>query len=219
VGYRGSNLRAFLEFPGALTISILPGLPGSAEAAVRGSEAGKELLLHLPMEALNKQDPGPGAILVRMKDERIRALVRQHMAELPGIVGVNNHMGSLATQNERVMKIVLEEIKKKNLFFLDSGTVAGSVGKKTAEIVGVPFLERTVFLDNERSKTAIREAISRGKAIAEKRGHAVMIGHVWCAELAEVLIEVYPELLDEGFSFYNLSEILKGEASDDDSWD
>jgi hypothetical protein len=218
-GYHNENVESFLSFPGPLAVSVLPGLPGSFEAARRVAASGKDLLLHLPMEPENGRDPGPGAITTKMTDGEVLGLLRRHLDSFPGIRGVNNHMGSLATRDERIMRLVLGELKKRSLFFLDSGTTSASVGRKIAGELHVLILERAVFLDNEKDTLAIRESIQKGKSIAEKRGYAIMIGHVWCAELADVLLEVYPEILSEGYQFLPLSELLKGVRSDDDSWD
>jgi polysaccharide deacetylase 2 family uncharacterized protein YibQ len=210
-GYQNALLNIFLSFPGPLTVAILPGLPGSAEAAQLVRNAGKQLMLHLPMEPQNGQDPGPDAIFGHYDDAAIIRLTGRHIDSLPGIVGVNNHMGSRATEDERVMRLVLGAIKQKGLFFIDSRTTADSTARRIAEELKLPFGERTVFLDNEKDKTAIRKAFQAGKAAAEKQGYAIMIGHVWCAELAEVLLEIYPEILNEGYQFYPVTEILKGE--------
>lgn len=214
-GYDNRALDDFLRFPGPLAVSVLPGIPGSGEAAEKIRAAGKELLLHLPMEALGGEDPGPGAVLGGMDDETARKLVVSHIASLPGVVGANNHMGSRGTADPRLMSVVLGALKEKSMFFLDSRTTPSSVGRRVAESLGLPFLERGVFLDNETDKAFIREALTRGKTLADTRGHAVMIGHVWCSELAEVLLEVYPELLDEGYRFYPLTELLQGDSPDD----
>ncbi len=215
-GYDNGALEAFLRFPGPLAVSVLPGLPGSAEAARKVRAAGKELLLHLPMEAEGGENPGPGAVYTRMTDETVARLVSSHIASLPGAVGANNHMGSRATADERIMRAVLGTLKKNTMFFLDSGTTALTTGRHVAKSLNVPFLERSVFLDNEKSKASILEAVGKGKVLAEKRGYAVMIGHVWCSELAEVLMEVYPDLLDEGYRFYPLAELLQGDPAGDD---
>jgi polysaccharide deacetylase 2 family uncharacterized protein YibQ len=210
-GYQNALLKVFLSFPGPLTVAILPGLPGSAEAARLVRNAGKQLMLHLPMEPKNGQDPGPDAIFGHFEDAAITGLTNRHIDSLPGIVGVNNHMGSRATEDERVMRLVLDAVKRKGLFFIDSRTSARSAARRIAEELKLPFGERAVFLDNEKDKTAIRKAFQAGKAIAEKQGRAIMIGHVWCAELAEVLLELYPVILDEGYQFYPVAELLKGE--------
>ncbi len=218
-GYDSVALERFLAFPGPLAVSVLPDLPGSADAAKRVLRAGKSLMLHLPMEPEGTQNPGPGAVFTAQKNDEIRKTVERHVTSLPGILGVNNHMGSKATRDERVMRAVIEVLKERSLFFLDSLTNGESVGKKVAAESNLPFLERSVFLDNEKDKTEIRGAFEKAKVVAEKRGYAVMIGHVWCSELADVLMEIYPEILDEGFRFYPVSDLLTGGNSDDDPRD
>ena len=218
-GYNSDSLDRFLSFPGPLAVSVLPELPHTREAVEKTRRAGKELLLHLPMEPEGKQNPGPMAILTSQKNEEIARILNLHLDALPGIRGVNNHMGSKATADERVMRVVLGELKKRSLFFLDSLTGAGSVGKKVAAELKLPYLERSVFLDNEKDKTEIQGALEKAKAVSEKRGYAVMIGHVWCSELADVLLERYPQILDEGYLFYPVSDLLSGGNADDDTRD
>jgi polysaccharide deacetylase 2 family uncharacterized protein YibQ len=209
-GYRNDLLKAFLRFPGELTISVLPGLAGSAEAARMIRRAGKQMMLHLPMEPQRGENPGPDAILTAMDDETISRLTRKHIASLPGILGVNNHMGSLATENQRVMRLVLGIIKEQGLFFIDSRTTAHSAGPPLARELQLPCRERSVFLDNDQSEEAIRKYFEAGKQIAVQQGWAIMIGHVWCDRLAGLLPRLYAEALDEGYGFYSVSELFTG---------
>ena len=106
------------------------------------------------------------------------------------------------------MKIVFGELKSRNMFFLDSRTSADTVGRKVAADMQLPFLERSVFLDNTQEREAILFAFREGMKIAEKEGSVVMIGHVWTHELADVLMEVYPQALDEGFEFLSVTDLL-----------
>jgi polysaccharide deacetylase 2 family uncharacterized protein YibQ len=214
-GYHNELLEKFLTFPGSLTIAVLPGLAGSAEAARLTLSAGKELMLHLPMEAQGGEDPGPGAILTSLDTRAIGQRVRGHIDSLPGIVAVNNHMGSRATEDERVMRHVLAAVKEKGLFFIDSLTTArSSVGRMALE-AGLPWGVRDVFLDNKNTRSAIRRALEEGMAIAEKNGTAILIGHVQRETLAEVLHESYAAIIKKGFVFSPVSEILREQEGEE----
>ena len=207
-GYSLRELQPFLALPQPLTISVLPHLPRSVEAAERTREAGKEVMLHLPMEAGNGADPGPGAVYVALDDHDIRQRVLAAFASVPGAVGANNHMGSRATADRRVMDVVVSVLGENGGWFLDSRTSADSVVRAAAEAAGIPFLERHVFLDNRRDRDYIRAAMAEGMEIASERGYAVMIGHVMVAELAEVLMEMYPAILDRGFEFGFITDLV-----------
>jgi hypothetical protein len=210
VGNNVFQLKPFLKFPGPLTISILPQREYSAEAARLSHEAGKEVILHLPMEADNShENPGAGAILTSMSDRAIVDTVDRDLASVPYAIGANNHMGSRATADTRVMRAVLGELKNRNLFFLDSRTTAKSVAKGIAKELHVPFAQREVFLDNQQSRQSIENSLHDAEQIAEKHGYAVMIGHVWTNTLAEFFTQLYPELLDKGFEFGKLSELIR----------
>jgi len=124
--------------------------------------------------------------------------------------GVNNHMGSLGTQDQRLLEPIMRVLKERQLFFLDSRTSAKSKAITVARTIGVSSVERDVFLDNDQDREAILRALQDGAKIAEKRGYAVMIGHAWSAELAQVLIDTYPHLVEQGYDFDSLVNYFLG---------
>ncbi len=216
VGNSLSDLEAFLELDIPLTFAVLPQREFSREAAARAAAEGHEVILHLPMQPVSDMDPGPGAIRVGMRAADIQETIRTNLESVPGIRGVNNHMGSRVTADPVTMNVVLQTLKEEGLFFLDSRTSAHTVGRLTAEQHNLPYLERAVFLDNESNRDYIRNAVREGMEIAERKGHAVMIGHVMVNELVEVLNEMYPFIQDEGFDLRYLSELVLTPEIDDD---
>ncbi|MGC8494690.1 MAG: divergent polysaccharide deacetylase family protein, partial [Syntrophobacteraceae bacterium] len=141
-------------------------------------QKGKDVILHLPMEPLNSRiNPGPGALLVSMSSGQIRLSVTAALDTCPYFDGVNNHEGSRLTQDAKAMDIVLSELKERKLFFIDSMTIATSLGWKEARRLGVPTFRRNVFLDDSLSAAAIRKQIQRAVQIAKIRGAALAIGH------------------------------------------
>ncbi len=136
VGYNLSGLKAFLALPYPLAFSVLPDLPHSREAGRLIAAAGKELLVHLPMEPSSGSNPGPGAVLTAQSDEEIQGLSSQSLERLPQAVGLNNHMGSRATADRRVMGVVLGFLRGRGLFFLDSRTTADTVRPGAGRAIG-----------------------------------------------------------------------------------
>jgi hypothetical protein len=112
-----------------------------------------------------------------MDAREIRGTMRRHLDEIPGIVGVNNHMGSCFTERRDKMKVVLTELKERRLFFVDSRTTRETVGYRLARQLGVPAAQRSVFLDNNLSRKAIRFQMERLLRIAKQEGCAIGIGH------------------------------------------
>jgi len=218
-GHNEWQLRPFLDLPFPLTIAVLPGLPHTAGAVAAVEASGKELILHQPMEAIGGLDPGPGAIRADMDDATIRSVMRRNLRQVPGAVGMNNHMGSKATSDVRVMSTVLDEASAAGLYFLDSLTIGDSVVHSVASLMRQSTWERSVFLDNTPDKASILHYIAEGTKIAEKRGYAVMIGHVWSAELAQTLADLYPQLMEQGFSLSTISRIMMDTDDDDDIGD
>jgi hypothetical protein len=218
VGNNLAQLEPFLETDLPMTFAVLPQRRYSGLAVSRIAAAGEEAILHLPMEARNGNDPGAGAITTSLNSQQISARLTDNLTSVPGVIGVNNHMGSKATADRQTMEAVFRYLKSRNLFFLDSRTTAETVGKSMADKFQVSFAERHVFLDNEPNRDYIRQAVEQGMDIARKRGHAVLIGHVMVTEVAEVLEEMYPFIRDEGFDLHHLSDLVLG-PKDDDTWD
>ena len=163
---------------GPLTLSYLAyadGLDGQTAAA---RTAGHELLLHIPMEPGSKLvDPGPNVLLRGMKSAELKRRLKWSFDRFGSYVGVNNHMGSKFTADATAMAVVMEEIKSRGLMFLDSRTTAATVGGVLARRMGVPFLERNVFLDHENDVAAINARLAEVEKLALRKGKAIAIGH------------------------------------------
>ena len=208
-GHDIDQMRAFTPFRGTVTVAILPHLRDSARVARMVTALGHEIILHQPMEALGGNDPGPGAIMVADTEAEIRATLTANISSLPGIVGVNNHMGSRATEDERVVRVVLDTVGRYRLFFLDSKTTPRSVVPALASTGGAVVMRRDVFLDNVRDYEAISAQLDVALEIADERGWVVAIGHVTAQPLARVLIERHDELTAAGYRFLPLSDLAR----------
>ncbi len=207
-GHNMTQLKPFLSMPFPITVAILPKLPHSKEAANALKNAGVCSILHQPMQAVNLSvDPGPGAIKPEMYSYEIEALVKENLAEINSVVGMNNHEGSLITASQSDIGTVLDVCKERNLIFLDSRTNAESKVRQAAMERGMTILERDIFLDNIQDRAEIIAMVNKGLEIADKKGYAIMIGHVWCKNLATILTELYPNLKAQGYSFLTLEEL------------
>jgi len=215
VGYTIDELSPFLKLPFSLTFAVMPKLPHSADSTRAIRDAGKEFILHQPMEALGGNDPGPGAIYLSMDAQSIEKIVEENIESFPfPPAGLNNHMGSAVTRNRDAMTALLKLVKKRGMYYLDSLTAPGTVSGEICRETGTKYLERTVFLDNKSERESILSAIEEGKVIARKNHAAIMIGHVWSANLAATLMEVYPELVEEGYSLSTISEFMQIQAEE-----
>ncbi len=162
---------------GPLTLSWLSyadGLPART-AAARAN--GHELLLHLPMEPLGEEDPGPGALLVRHGAGEIRRRVAAALSRFTGFVGANNHMGSRFTAEEAGMRVVLSALGRRGLLFLDSRTGPGSRALRLGRAMGVATVARDVFLDSRPGRGEPRARLREAERIARRTGSAIAIGH------------------------------------------
>ena len=209
-GYNLRELEPFLDFPGPLTIAVLPGLPYSVEAARRIRAAGKEVFLHQPMEAIGGQNPGPGAIRSGMGRDEIRAIISRNLDELGPVAGINNHEGSRVTMDEQAMETILALCRERGILFLDSRTTAESAAPRAARLLGMSIGERDVFVDNVQERESMIGYINTGLQKAQQKGTAIMIGHVWSPKLAPLLTELFPDLKERGYTFSSVSKIIGG---------
>ncbi len=205
-GHNLNHLQPFLNLDIPLTIAVLPELAYSKESALRITKAGKTLILHQPMQAINlSTDPGPSAIMPEMSADQIRSLLTKNLDSLGIKVGLNNHEGSLITADTYAMKVVMEVCKERGMFFLDSRTNSKSVCKSVASEYGVKLYERNTFLDNTPSQADMIAMFKSGIEVAKKNGSVIMIGHVWSGKnLADVLQKMYDEYYPQGFIFGEL---------------
>jgi len=212
-GYSKQNLAVLEEIRYPLTFAVLPDTPYAKSVCAFACENGYEVILHLPMEpVVHSRSMEAGTVMTDMQEDDIRALVAQGLGSVPGAVGASNHMGSKATADERVAGVVIEELGKRGLFFLDSMTIAGSVCGKVADERAVPCARRDIFIDNVLEKEAIVSQLGKAAEIARKKGCAVAIGHDRPLTV-QVLKEVMPEMSERGIKFVKLSEIIRGRFS------
>jgi polysaccharide deacetylase 2 family uncharacterized protein YibQ len=170
------------------------------------------------MEALGGQNPGPGAIYTGMTAGEIRAIVERNLAEIGPVAGMNNHQGSKVTMDPELMEIILALCREHGIYFLDSRTTADTAAPAVAKRMGIKIGERDVFLDNIQEKAAMIRYVQDGLRQADQKGSAVMIGHTWSSELAETLAELYPDLVEEGYSLSTISRFMMGKADIDEWW-
>ncbi|MFH1957753.1 MAG: divergent polysaccharide deacetylase family protein [bacterium] len=195
-GRSKKEIALFTELGIPLTFSILPYQRHTAMLAESLARAGFETLLHLPMEPRepDRLSLGKDALFVKMNKNEIEKVLEKNIEKVPFIKGVNNHMGSLFTENAEKMEIVLRFLKGRGLFFLDSATSSKSACLKTAEKAGIYCLRNNIFLDNTDDLKKIKKQIAQAIKIAEKKGYAIAIGHATRKYTARAIGEMGHEL-------------------------
>ena len=193
-----------------LSAAVLPALAGSAVAARQLEASGVEVLLHLPMEpkGFPSVRPGPGVLLLAQTDEELGRILEADLDTVPGAVGVNNHMGSAATADPRVMRAIMRVLARRRLFFVDSRTTDATVAEAEARAAGVRAISRRVFLDDVATEPAVERSLAELASRARREGSAVAIGHPHPATLA-VLERELPKLQREGVKLVRVGELAK----------
>jgi hypothetical protein len=209
LGNDAAAVERIARWPYAVTGAVLPELPGSAAAARRLARSGKEVLLHLPMEPKGFPEvrPGPGAVLRSQSEEEIVRTLAGDLDTVPGAIGVNNHMGSAATADARVMRAIMGALARRGLFFLDSRTTDATVAQEVGREVSLPVASRRVFLDGLATGEGIERQFSELMRRAQEEGSAVAIGHPHPQTLA-VLERELPRLTRRGVRLVKVSELV-----------
>ena len=184
LGYAAPELVTRLcSLPVPFSVAVLPYLEHTKTSADIAHRLGKEIMLHLPMEPVGfpgpGRDPGPNAVLYNLPEPEIRRRVRQALDEIPHRVGVNNHMGSRLTPDRERMGWILQELKARKLFFVDSRTEKESVAYEVAVQQGIPSAQRRVFLDDDKAFPEMEKQWERALKLAEKDGSVLIIGHIY----------------------------------------
>jgi polysaccharide deacetylase 2 family uncharacterized protein YibQ len=207
LGLNRRNTALVNQLPGPLTFAFLP-YAGDLERQTRAARAaGHELMLHMPMEPVGQDWPGPDALLASLGPDQFKARLRDSLDRFPDFVGLNNHMGSRLTADREHMALVMAELRRRDLLFLDSKTTARSIASDEAERQGVPSVERDVFLDNQIDQEHIALQLARTEQIARERGVAVAIGHPHDVTIS-ALRDWLPTLEKRGFALVSISTVV-----------
>jgi len=212
VGVDVARSRQVLALPAPVTLAFLPYASGVAKMARQARTLGHETLVHMPMEPMNgKLDSGPVTLTQALSPDDFTRILNKNLEAIDGYVGINNHMGSRLTQDPEAMARVMAVLRQRGLLFLDSRTVAQTVGAQVAQAWGVPNAARDVFLDNDPALAAVRESLATLEKIARHRGSAIAIGHPKDDTLS-ALREWLPTLADKGFTLVPISALVRESA-------
>ncbi len=193
-----------------ITYSVIPGLRDDAQVAAVAAARGGEVMLHIPMQPKGypQRRLEANGLLLTYDDGQLVRLLEADFARVPQAVGANNHMGSAFTEDRAKMRVVLEQLKKRGMFFVDSVTTPDTVGSQVAAELGVKTARRDLFLDNEQDETYIRGQLQKAVERARRTGRAIAICHPHPATIA-TLAKVLPGLKGQGITLVHVSRLLR----------
>lgn len=207
IGYNIPLGRRTIALDGKLTLAVLPATPGATILAKAGFASGKEIMLHAPMSNKNDFALGPGGLTPDMSKQQLQQVLSQSIQSIPHIRGVNNHMGSELTTYKLQMQWVMEEVKRHQLYFIDSFTNSHSVAFKAAKDAGITSQRRDVFLDNIQNEEEIEKAFHQLLKTAQRNGFAIGIGHPY-PETLNVLERLLPTIEEKNIELVHVSRLL-----------
>lgn len=199
-----------LQWDLPLTLSILPFTLHAKTIAREAHQKGKEVILHVPMEphGYPKVKPGEGVLLERMDEESLLRQLSKDIEAVPYVKGASNHMGSRLMEDSEKVKIILSELKRRDLFFLDSRTTPQTVGLQVAQGLGMKAMERSLFIDHSLDEEDIKERIEKLIQLSLSNGRAIGIGHPH-PETVKSLKEMLPKIKEKGIEIVLLSSLME----------
>jgi Uncharacterized protein conserved in bacteria len=211
-GYNGEGTDEMLALDIPFTAAIMPFCEKSSEDVNKVRAAGKEMIVHMPMESLlgKKSWVGDKGVFLNMTDEEIKAVVQEAFGVVEGAVGLNNHMGSAIMEDERTLNVVINDVADRGLIFLDSRTTANSAAKKVCQSRSCCLLGRDVFLDSTNDITVVKKQLMKAAEIAVKNGTAIAIGHVGPEGgkiTAQAIKDLAPEIEKMGVEFVTITKL------------
>ncbi len=211
-GYNASHCDKLKEIEGPVTVAVLPHLPHSRDIANCAYQYQKEVMLHFPMEPHWNMDKYPEDYIVKtsMTRTKVEKLLDDAIASVPHLVGINNHMGSKATEDRRLLSIIFERLKTRRLFFVDSYVTNQSIADSVAKDKEVRFARRDVFLDNQNERAYIEKQFAEVARIAKEKGTAIAIGHDRTLTL-EIVKEQTKLLRSQGFEIVPVNHLIEAQ--------
>jgi polysaccharide deacetylase 2 family uncharacterized protein YibQ len=210
--FKNELLDDFCNLDPNITFAILPGISYSKIVMQKAAEKGHETMIHMPMEPLNypRNNPGENAIYVHMTEREIRKTVQGYIKQLPLCEGANNHMGSLVTADKDIMAVVLSELKKKDLYFIDSRTSQSSIAYSLAREMMIPTLENNLFLDTpSMSDETLRNKVNQLKNMKKKKSRIVIISHCSTRKHYNYLKKFLKEIENLDFELVPVSRLFE----------
>lgn len=220
LGNRHEAGKRVVSLPGPVACAFLPYGPYTDFLARQAHANNKEVLLHLPMQAVEPAPVmlGQGVLTLDMTEQQFRATLDYDIAAVPHLSGLNNHMGSLLTRHPGTMAWLMDAMAQRgDLFFVDSRTTSATVAEQLAVEYGIPNTIRNVFLDNEPNPAAVRAQFRKLVAMAKRNGTALGIGHPYPGTL-EVLAVELRRLEQQGVQLIPVSRLIELQKQGRSSW-
>ncbi len=216
IGYGFDRGMRAAKLDPAVTLSLLPDAPDSQTLAVALRHMGREIMLHMPMQSVQREGPFEPVVLRNdMSRDEFQRSVIEALVKFPGVAGLNNHMGSLLTRDQRYMGWLMEVLRAYNhIYFVDSRTDRQTVAEQVARHYRLATTRRDVFLDNgdPAAPGPVWAELRRLERLASSRGFALGIGHPHPVTLA-VLEKGIPWLRAKGHTIVPVSEYIAAKES------
>ncbi|MDG1206823.1 MAG: divergent polysaccharide deacetylase family protein [Pseudomonadales bacterium] len=212
LGHNLSNGERAVRLSSPVTYAVLPDSIHAKTISLLAHTSNKEVLVHLPMTNHSNHPDSPNTLNEQQAEHEFLEAIDRAIQQVPYAIGINNHMGSRLTQQRTQMTWLMQDLKKRDMFFIDSRTTPATVAEQVARETNLKAAHRDVFLDNIRNHEAISAAFASAVHIAKTQGSALVIAHPYPVTL-QFLEETLPLMKDMGIEVIRTSELVAFQLS------
>jgi len=138
----------------------------------------KHYMVHLPMESGSSQfNTQTKTLITSFSNAQIESRVKEIRKLFPTARYINNHTGSVYTDDYDAMRRLYSVLRSEGFVFIDSRTIGSTKVPRIAKEFGDAYVARDVFIDNEHNVHYIHKQLQKAVNKAKKRGYAIAIGH------------------------------------------
>ncbi len=202
VGDTENNLTQWLSINAPLTFAVMPHRPFSSSHAERLWQAGYQIIMHIPTENTKPHSfSGTGQLSLSMDRETVFRTLDADLANIPHVVGINNHQGSAGCDSLQLMTFMCEWARERGFFVVDSNSSRASKVSQAAQSLGMPRRCNEVFIDHDNNPDYIRSAMRNLAEKSRKNGVAIGICHFHRPNTPRIVGEDDPHPTGRGDQF------------------
>lgn len=166
--------RNALKLSAPVTLAIAPTADSAEKTAMAARNAGREVLLLLPMQSDSHFDTTPNPVAINVPRPELIRRVNWNLAQIDGYVGVMNGAGGEVTRDPQTMRTVLEIIDDEGLAFIDAREHPDSIAGAVARRMAIPAGDRTVEVKPGADAADLGADLASAVIHAEKWGSAIV---------------------------------------------
>ncbi|MDR7221429.1 polysaccharide deacetylase 2 family uncharacterized protein YibQ [Aminobacter aminovorans] len=192
------------KLPPEITLGFAPQGNSLGRWMQAARREGHEIVMQVPLEPFDfpNVNPGRNTLTVEAGADEILKNLRWTLSRTTNYTAVMNYMGARFSTSPEAMGVMMAELGKRGIGYVDDGTSARSLAPETALKNGVPFAAGDAIIDGVQDRGAILDKLDELERTARAKGFAIGTGNAfdvtvdavasWATEARKRGIEIVP---------------------------